>query len=171
MKYYAGLDVSLEETSICIMDGDGTLITERKVASQPEAIAEMLGSLGLRLHRVGLEVGPLSPWLHSGLRAAGFNAICIETRQAKAALKAMRNKTDRNDARGIAQMMRTGWLRKVHVKRPKTRELRLLLVNRRALVTERCEFENTIRGTLKVFGLKVGIVSCLRFEARFWTLN
>ena len=88
MKYYAGLDVSLEETSICIMDGDGTIITERKVASQPAAIAEMLASLGLRLHRVGLEVGPLSPWLHGGLRAAGFNAICIETRQAKAALKA-----------------------------------------------------------------------------------
>ena len=108
MKYYAGLDVSLEETSICVVDGDGAIVAERKVASEPRAIGEALRALGLVFERVGLEAGPLSPWLHDGLHSEGLPAICIETRQMKAALQAMRNKTDRNDARGIARVMRTG---------------------------------------------------------------
>ncbi len=114
MKYYAGLDVSLEETSICVVDGEGVIVGERKVASGPRAIAEALRAMGLAFERVGLEAGPLSPWLHGGLRAEGLAAICIETRRMRAALRAMRNKTDRNDARGIAQVMRTGWFRLVH---------------------------------------------------------
>ena len=108
----------------------------------------------------------MSPWLHGGLQAAGLNAICIETRQAKAALRAMRNKTDRNDARGIAQIMRTGWFRMVHVKSRESQELRLLLTNRKTLQRKALDIENEIRGTLKAFGLKVGQVTRPRFAAR-----
>jgi transposase len=146
MKYFAGLDVSLEETSICIVDGEGVIVAERKVASEPRAIAKALRATDLAFERVGLEAGPLSPWLHGGLHAEGFAAICIETRRMKAALRAMRNKTDRNDARGIAQVMRTGWFRFVHVKSPESQELR------------------------KAFGLKVGKVSRGRFAMRVGAL-
>jgi transposase len=166
MKYYAGLDVSLEQTSICIVDGEGAIVAERKVGSEPRAIAEALRATGFTFERVGLEAGPLSPWLHGGLRAEGFAAICIETRQMKAALRAMRNKTDRNDARGIAQVMRTGWFRFVHVKSTESHELRLLLNHRKTLQRKTLDFENEIRGTLKAFGLKVGKVSRGRFAAR-----
>jgi transposase len=166
MKYFAGLDVSLEETSLCVVDGEGAIVAERKVASEPWAIAESLRALGLGFERVGLEAGPLSPWLHDGLRAEGLPAICVETRQMKAALRAMRNKTDRNDARGIAQVMRTGWFRFVHVKSPESQELRLLLTHRKTLQRKTLDLENEIRGTLKAFGLKVGKVSRGRFAAR-----
>src|SRR5512144_1125499 len=166
MEHFAGLDVSLEQTSICIVDSEGRIVVEKRVASQPASIAGALSSAALTLKRVGLEAGPLSPWLHAGLRAAGFAVICIETRQMKAALKAMRNKTDRNDARGIAQIMRTGWFRMVHVKGSESHELRFLLTNRKTLQRKALDIENEIRGTLKAFGLKVGKVSRRRFEAR-----
>jgi len=166
MKYYAGLDVSLEKTSLCIVDGEGKIMAERKVASEPRAIAEALRAVGLALERVGLEAGPLSPWLHDGLRAEGLPAICIETRRMKAALRAMRNKTDRNDARGIAQVMRTGWFRFVHVKSRESQELRLVLTHRKTLQCKALDIENEVRGTLKAFGLKVGKVSRGRFAAR-----
>ena len=166
MKYYSGLDVSLEETSICVVDSDGVIVAERKVASEPREIAEALLALGLVFERVGLEAGPLSPWLHDGLHSEGLPAICIETRQMKAALRAMRNKTDRNDARGIAQVMRTGWFRFVHVKSPESQELRLLLNHRKTLQRKTLDLENEVRGTLKAFGLKVGKVSRGRFAAR-----
>jgi transposase len=108
MIYYAGLDVSLEETSVCVMDEKGHVVQETKVASKWEAIAKVLRPIAASLARVGLEAGPLSPWLCDGLREAGFAAICIETRHLKASLGAMRNKTDRNDARGIAQLVPGG---------------------------------------------------------------
>jgi transposase len=170
MKYFAGLDVSLEETSLCVVDGEGAIVAERKVASEPWAIAESLRAMGLGFERVGLEAGPLSPWLHDGLRAEGLPAICVETRQMKAALRAMRNKTDRNDARGIAQVMRTGWFRFVHVKSPESQELRLLLTHRKLLQRKALDIENEIRGTLKAFGLKVGKVSRGRFATRVGAL-
>ncbi len=166
MEYFAGLDVSLEETSICIVDREGVVVAEKKATSHPDTIAEALNATGLTLKRVGLEAGQLSPWLHGGLRSHGFPAICIETRQMKAALRAMRNKTDRNDARGIAHAMRTGWFRRVHVKNAGSLELRLLLTNRRTLLSKALDIENEVRGTLKAFGLKVGRVSRLGFEAR-----
>ncbi len=125
-----------------------------------------LRGLGLVYERVRLEAGPLSPWLHDGLHSEGLPAICIETRQMKAALQAMRNKTDRNDARGIAQVMRTGWFRFVHVKSLESQELRLLLTHRRTLQRKALDIENEIRGTLKAFGLKIGKPSRGRFAAR-----
>ena len=118
MKYYAGLDVSLEETAICVVDQTGQIMKEARAASEPEALDAVLSNLGLPLERLGLEACSLTAWLHGELKATGWPAICIETRQAKAAMGAMPNKTDRNDARAIAQIMRTGWFRAVHVGSP-----------------------------------------------------
>jgi transposase len=127
MKYFAGLDVSLDETAVCVVDEDGIVIKEGKVASEPDDLQAWIVAAGVNLTRLGLEAGPLSPWLHAGLCAAGLPAICIETRRMKGAIAAMAVKTDRNDARAIAQAMRTGWFTAVHVKTPASQELRLLL--------------------------------------------
>ena len=116
MRYFAGLDVSLEETAICIIDETGAIVREARVVSEPDALVSFFDALGMTLERVGLEACSLTAWLHQGLSEAGIPAVCIEARQAKAAMGAMPNKTDRNDARGIAQIMRTGWYRAVHVK-------------------------------------------------------
>ncbi len=132
------------------------MVHEEKVATEPAVIGEVLRRFAASLARVGLEAGPLSPWLYAGLREAGFAAICIETRHLKASLGAMRNKTDRNDARGIAQVMRLGWFRVVHVKSTESHRLRLLLRNRKTLQRKAIDIESEIRGTLKAFGLKVG---------------
>src|SRR5215210_6466684 len=109
MNYYAGLDVSLEETAICVVDEIGRIVKEVRAASEPQALAAALKEIGLPLERIGLEACSLTAWLHDELRAAGLPVICIETRQANAAMKTMPNKTDRNDARALAQIMRTGW--------------------------------------------------------------
>jgi predicted NBD/HSP70 family sugar kinase len=113
MKYFAGLDVSLEETAICVVDETGRIVKELRAASEPEALVAALQETGLVLERIGLEACSLTAWLHEGLTQAGLPAICIETRQANAAMKTMPNKTDRNDARALAQIMRTGWFRQV----------------------------------------------------------
>jgi len=166
MNHYAGLDVSMEETSVCIVDEKGTILREGRVASEPEAIASFLGAFRLPLTRVGLEAGQMSPWLCHELIAAGLPAICIETNHAKAAMQAQQVKTDRNDARGIAHMMRTGWFKAVHVKSHESQKLRVLLGNRRCLLDKRHDIENRVRGTLKVFGLKVGRITVNTYEAR-----
>ncbi|WP_336492909.1 IS110 family transposase, partial [Methylobacterium nigriterrae] len=114
MRYFAGLDVSLEETAICVVDETGRITKEARAQSEPIALITALTGLGLPLERVGLEACSLAAWLHDELRAAGLPAICIETRAANAAMKTMPNKTDRNDARALAQIMRTGWYRQVH---------------------------------------------------------
>src|SRR5436305_15116094 len=118
MDHYAGIDVSLERSSVCVVDGTGRIVREAKVASEPEALVGFFGQLGLPLTRVGLEARPLSQWLHAGLAGAGFEAVLLETRHVKAALSAMVVKTDRKDARGIAQLSRMGWYRPVHRKSP-----------------------------------------------------
>src|SRR5882762_6700999 len=166
MKYFAGLDVSLQETAICIVDEDGIVIIEGKAASEPDDLVRWLAATGLTIERVGLEAGPLSPWLHAELRAAGLPAICIETRRMKGATAAMAVKTDRNDARAIAHAMRVGWFTVVHVKTAESQELRLPLNNRRTLLEKRVAIDNEIRGTLKAFGLKLGAVTVAAFEVR-----
>jgi transposase len=166
MKYFAGLDVSLDETAICIVDEDGIIITEGKAATEPADLARWIAATGLTIIRLGLEAGPLSPWLHAGLRAAGLPAICIETRRMKGATAAMAVKTDRNDARAIAHAMRVGWFTAVHVKTADSQELRLLLNNRRTLLEKRVAIDNEIRGTLKAFGFKIGSVGVAGFPAR-----
>src|ERR687890_1472818 len=166
MDYYAGIDVSLELSSVCILDASGQIVREAKVASEPEALTAFLASLSLPLTRVGLEAGPLSQWLHAGLVQAGFEVVLLETRHVKAALSAMIVKTDRKDARGIAQLLRMGWFRPVHCKSPAAQEVRALLVGRKLLQAKLRDVELSIRGILRGFGLKVGEVSKGKFAAR-----
>ena len=166
MEHYAGIDVSLERSSVCVVDATGRVIREAKVASEPEALVGFFAGLGVAVTRVGLEAGPLSPWLHAGLGEAGFEAVLLETRHVKAALSAMIVKTDRKDARGIAQLLRMGWYRPVHRKSPPAQEVRALLVGRKLLQGKLLDVELSIRGILRGFGLKVGEVSKGRFAAR-----
>lgn len=152
MKHYAGLDVSVKETSICIVDETGKICRELKVSSHPEDLLRVLQDPAWNLVRVGLE--------------AGLPVVCIETRHAKAYLKAQINKTDRNDARGIAQMMRVNLFRPVHVKTLASQKQRALLTARKLLQGKAIAIENDIRGLLRNFGLKVGVVGAVKFEQR-----
>jgi len=158
MNKYAGLDVSLEETAIAIVDEMGRTVREAKVASEPEAIDTWFRAKGAGIARLGLEAGPLSSWLYAGLQARGWPVVCIETRRLRAATRTMPVKSDRKDAEAIAQVMRTGWYRAVHVKSLASQRLRVLLRHRQILQTKRHDLENELRGTLKAFGLKLGKV-------------
>jgi transposase len=166
MEHYAGIDVSLERSSVCVVDSTGRIVREAKVASEPEALVVFFHQLNVAVTRIGLEAGPLSQWLHAGLTAAGFEAVLLETRHVKAALSAMVVKTDRKDARGIAQLLRMGWFRPVHCKSPPAQEVRALLVGRKLLQGKLLDVELSIRGILRGFGLKMGEVSKGRFVAR-----
>ena len=165
-KLYAGLDVSLEMTSICVVNAEGGLVFEGKALSDPQAIPETLAGIDGVFERVGFEAGPLSPWLFLELKRAGLPAVCIEARHAKAAMAAMsRNKNDRNDARPLVHLIRSGWFKAVHVKSVESQELRTVLVARE-FVNKLRDHENEIRGLLRPFGLKVGRVSARDFEGR-----
>ena len=166
MDHFAGLDVSVKETSLCIVDDAGRIVREVKVASEPEALLAMLTNPACHFKRIGLEAGPLSQWLFSALAEAGLPMICVETRHMQAVLKAQINKTDRNDARGIAQMMRAGLYRPVHVKTLRSQKLRMLLTHRKLMQSKAIAIENDLRATLRNFGLKVGVVGTVKFEAR-----
>ena len=166
MNHYAGLDVSLEETTICVVDGTGRIVKEARAPSEPEALIAALREIDLPLERVGLEACSLTAWLHDELRSAGLPAICIETRQANAAMKTMPNKTDRNDARALAQIMRTGWYRQVHVKSRQCRLWRSLLVARRTVLNEMRTIENVVRAVLREAGLKLGTPGRAAFAGR-----
>jgi len=171
MEHYAGMDVSLKLTSVCVVDAQGRIVKEAKVASDPDALVAWFKALGFPLEQIGLEAGPLSQWLHAGLTQAGFAAVLLETRHVKAALSAMTVKTDRKDARGIAQLIRMGWYRPVHVKSMCSQEVRALLVARKQLLAKLGDVERSIRGILRGFGLKVGKVSCKQFEPRIRELT
>ncbi|HUZ92247.1 MAG TPA: IS110 family transposase [Methylocella sp.] len=166
MEHYAGIDVSLELSSVCIVDAKGKIVREAKIPSDPEALVAFFRSLGFPVARIGLEAGPLSQWLHAGLAAAGFETVLLETRHVKAALSAMTVKTDRNDARGIAQLIRMGWFRPVHCKSIGSQEVRALLVARKQLLGKLLDVEFSIRGILRGFGLKMGVVKRKGFDAR-----
>ena len=166
MQHYVGLDVSVKETSVCIIDEAGKVIREVKVATEPVAIFAVLTEEALAIERIGLEAGPLSQWLYSALAEAGLPVICVETRHMKAALSAQINKSDRNDARGIAHMMRVGLYRPVHVKTLASQKRRMLLTSRQLLQAKALDIENDLRVTLRNFGLKVGMVGTVKFEAR-----
>ena len=166
MEHLAAVDVSLELCSVCVVDGTGRIVREAKVASEPDALVRHFRDSGLAFTRIGLEAGPLSHWLHAGLTEAGFEAVLLETRHVKAALGAMTVKTDRNDARGMAQMIRMGWFRPVHAKTVPAQEIRALLVARKQLQARLNDLELCLRGILRGFGLKLGEVAKGRFEAR-----
>jgi len=166
MDHFAGLDVSVKETSVCVVDDTGRIVREVKVASEPDALLAVLTNPTYHFKRIGLEAGPLSQWLFSAVAEAGLPVICVETRHMRAVLKAQINKTDRNDARGIAQMMRAGLYRPVHVKTLRSQKLRMLLTHRKLLQSKAIAIENDLRATLRNFGLKVGMVGTVKFEAR-----
>jgi len=166
MEHFAGLDVSVNETSVCIVDDAGRIVREVVVASEPDALLAVLKSGAYHFKRIGLEAGPLSQWLYSAFAEANLPVICVETRHMRAVLKAQINKTDRNDARGMAQMMRAGLYRPVHVKTLRSQKLRMLLTHRKLLQGKAIAIENDLRGTLRNFGLKVGMVGAVRFETR-----
>src|SRR6476659_4359206 len=166
MDHFAGLDVSVKDTSVCIVDDTGKIVRELKVASEPEALLAVLTSAAYLFKRIGLEAGPLSQWLFSALAEAGLPAICVETRHMRAVLQAQINKTDRNDARGMAQMMRAGLYRPVHVKTLRSRKQRMLLTHRKLLQSKAIAIDNDLRGTLRNFGLQVVMVGTVRLEAR-----
>ena len=167
MAHFVGLDVSVKETSVCVVDDTGKVILEQKVPTEPADIITLLSSLGVSYGRIGIEAGPLSQWLVNALTVAELPVICVETRHMKALLTAQQiNKTDRNDARGIAQMMRVGLFKPVHVKTLVAQEQRMLLTSRKLLQRKLLDLESDLRGTLRNFGLKVGVVSGGRYEAR-----
>jgi transposase len=170
VEHYAGLDVSLKLTSVCIVDEAGHIVREIKVPSDPDDLVRYFRSLGQPITRIALEAGPLSQWIHAGLSAAGLETVLLETRHVKAALSAMTVKTDRRDARGIAQLLRLGWYRPVHAKSGNAQEVRALLTARKLIQAKLLDIECGIRGVLRGFGLKVGSISRGRFEARILEL-
>jgi transposase len=170
MRHYIGLDVSLKETSVCVVDENGRICREAKVVSHPDDLIAFLQGGNWNIVRIGLEAGPLSQWLHDGLSAAGLPVICIETRHAKAFLKSQVNKSDRNDARGIAQMMRVNLFKPVHVKTLASQKRRALLTARKLLQEKAIAIENDIRGLLRNFGLKAGAIGTAGFERRILEL-
>jgi transposase len=166
MEHYAGIDVSLESASLCVVDATGRIVREAKVASEPEILIGWFRDLGLAVTRIGLEAGPLSQWLYAGMRDAGLTVELLETRHVRDAFKAMPVKTDRKDARGIAQLMRLGWFRPVHCKSLPAQEVRALLTARKLLQTKNHDVEMCLRGVLRGFGLKVGKTAPRNFAAR-----
>jgi transposase len=166
MDHFAGIDVSLELSSVCVVDATGRVVREAKVASEPEALIAWFGELGLELVRVGLEAGPLSQWLYAAMREAGLAVELLETRHVRNAFKAMPVKTDRKDARGIAQLLRLGWFRSVHCKSLPAQETRALLTARKLLQGKHHDVEMSLRGVLRGFGLKVGPTTARGFAAR-----
>lgn len=166
MEYYAGIDVSLEASHICVVDGQGKILKEAKVLSEPDALIAWCVSYGAPMTRIGLEAGPLSQWLYAGMKTAGLPVELLETRHVRDAFKSMPVKTDRKDARGIAQLMRLGWFRPVHCKSLPAQEVRALLTARKLLQGKRIDVEMSIRGLLRGFGLKVGATSPRTFGGR-----
>ncbi len=171
MGHYIGLDVAVKETAVCVVDEEGVICRESKIVSHPGDVTVFLREGGWDIVRIGIEAGPLSQWLHEGLAAAGLPVVCIETRHAKAYLKAQVNKCDRNDARGIAQMMRVNLFKPVHVKTLTSQKRRALLSARKLLQEKAIAIENDIRGLLRNFGLKAGVTGAAGFEARILDLT
>jgi len=154
MGHYVGMDVGLRSSSLCIVDEQGKVCLEREVDSEIDEIAAAIQGFADHVDGVALETGNLTPWLTAGLRAEGFRVVVMEARQVKTTLSSLRNKTDRKDARGIAQILRTGWYREVHVKSLESQRLKTLLAARKAL-RRRIDLENEVRGLLKVYGFKL----------------
>src|SRR5438128_5553841 len=170
MKQYAGIDVSLECSSVCVVDTNGKILREARVASEPEVLIAWFRSCGFELERIGLEAGPLSQWLFAAMREAGLAVELLDTRHVRKAFEAMPVKSDRNDARGIAQLMRLGWFRPVHCKSLAAQEVRAVLTARKLVQSKLRDVENSLRGILRGFGLKVGKTTDRSFAGRIQEL-
>src|SRR6266571_4571048 len=170
MEQYAGIDVSLEASHVCVVDAQGKILKEAKVASEPEALIAWFAAHGTPMARIGLEAGPLSQGLFAEMKAAGLAVELLETRHVRDAFKAMPVKSDRNDARGIAQLMRLGWFKPVHCKSLPAQEVRALLTARKLVQAKLHDVEMSLRGILRGFGLKVGPTTPKRFAGRIQEL-
>jgi transposase len=166
MDYYAGIDVSLKSSSVCVVDANGKITREDVVASEPEALMAWFASLGYALTRIGLEAGPLSQWLYAKMKEAGLAVELLETRRVRTAFEIMPVKTDRKDAQGIAELMRLGWFRPVHCKSLGAQEVRAVLTARKLVQSKLLDIENSLRGILRGFGLKVGETTSRGFARR-----
>jgi len=166
MNHYAGIDVSLECSSVCVVDANGKIVREAKVGSEPEALIAWFHSSGFAPERIGLEAGPPSQWLFAAMKTAGLAVELLETRHVRKAFEAMPVKSDRNDARGIAQLMRLGWFRPVHCKSIDAQTTRSLLTARKLVQSKLRDVENSLRGILRGFGLKVGKTTERQFAGR-----
>ncbi|WP_415401745.1 IS110 family transposase [Tateyamaria sp. SN3-11] len=155
MEYFAGLDVSLRSCALCIVDARGSVAFERELACDVDEIAQCLKSFADPIARIGFEAGTMSQHLFYGLTSNGFDVVCMEALQVSAALSAMRNKTDKNDARGIAHILRTGWFSPVHMKSREAHGTRTLLSCRKALLNKTIDLANEVRGLPKIFGLRL----------------
>jgi transposase len=171
MDYYAGIDVSLEASSVCVVDASGKIVKEAKVLSEAEALIAWFKALAFEVARIGLEAGPLPQWLYAGLKEAGFAVELLETRHVRDAFRTMPVKTDRNDAGGIAQLMRPGWFRPVHCKSVPAQETRALLTARKLVQGKLLDVQMSLRGILRGFGLKVGRTTKAGFAARIMDLT
>jgi transposase len=163
---YVGLDVSLETTSLCVVDGNGSTVWRGSCPTDAAALADTVRKHAPGVVRVGLETGQLSNWLTLSLRRRGLPVVCLDARHAKAALSLQLNKTDANDAWGLAQVVRTGWFREVAVKSMDAHKLRMLIVARAQLVGQRQSLANHIRGLMKTFGIVIARGSKGPFAAR-----
>jgi transposase len=165
-QHYVGLDVSLETTSICVVDQTGAIIWRGKCSTEQDAISQAVRAHAPSAVRVGLETGQMSNWLTLQLRKHGLPVVCLDARHAKGALSMQLNKTDANDAHGLAQVVRTGWFREVAIKSMDAQALRMLLMARAQLVSQRQAVANNIRGLLKTFGFVIARGSKGPFSVR-----
>lgn len=163
MKYYAGLDIAMKETFVCILNEEGQKIYESKSATDPQLIYKELAKSNVKLEKVGLETGSLSHYLTKALQDLGLKAICIDARKMAAILSVTINKTDRNDARGIADAMRCNHYKEVHVRDINDHSTAILLKSRATLIQSRTALKNTVRGYLKAYGIRLGDVSHKKF--------
>ena len=159
MEQYVGLDVSLKEISVCLISATGGVVFEAKVAAEPDALVGLLRRRAPDAVRIGLETGATSPWLYHALKAAGLPVICMDARHAHAALSMRPAKSDRSDARGLADIVRMGWYREVAVKSFAAHERRAMLATRHRLVSVRADLDAQLRGLLKPFGMILGTAS------------
>lgn len=155
MSYFVGLDVSLRSVAVCVIDKEGLIVLEQSTDCEAEAINICLRRFKDQITKVGFEAGVMSQTLFYGLQEVGYDVVCMEARHVSAALSAMRNKTDKNDARGIAQVVRSGWYRPVHMKSRDAHYIRALLSSRKAVLSKCVDLENEIRGLLRAFGIRL----------------
>ena len=164
MKYYVGLDVSMKKTSVCILDECGEIVYEATVSTNPHALADAIEKTGLKIELVGFESGSLSHYLMQGFRERTLNAVCVDARKMNAILSVNINKTDKNDARGIANAMRTGMFSRVHEKPQESIDRGVVLSMRRCLIRQRTDIKNHVRGILKAYGIRLGSVGPAKFH-------
>ena len=167
MNVFIGLDVSLRSVAMCVLSAEGDLIEETNLDCEVAAISDHIRTKGYSVERIGFEAGTMSQVLFHGLTAEGFDVVCMESRQVSAAMSAMRNKTDKTDARGIAQILRAGWYNPVHMKSRESHEVKALLAARKAILNRCIDLENEIRGLFKAFGIRLqSRLSRLRFDEK-----